>query len=458
MSRELGARIRRLRQERGLTQAELAGSRLSESYVSLIESGRRNPTSEVVDYLAEVLSCSPEVLSGEEEAPDAASVELLIRRGEWETNSGALGAAQRHLAEGVAVAQRLGLQALAVRGQMAIAKALEMEGRLREAANIWEELLVESNDDARNVPAVAVTVALSRCCRELGDLDRAIAVGESYWATVGDLDRSNTAATEDAVVVGATLLAAYLEMGDQQRCRDLGADLLKLADTADTPMAAAAAYWNVAIAAEAEGRTGEALRLAERAHASLALTQDVRNRARLQTTLAGLHLRIEPPETAEAVRLLVAAEPVLEQFGTAVDLGYCRTEMARAHLQNHEFERARCLADTTAKDLGKAAESPIELARTLMVLAASQSMLDRKEEARANARSAADLLERAGATRQAASSWTELAELCVELGDSTSAIDAFRHATELLGARKTPGAATAAEAAGAPPASQAATG
>jgi transcriptional regulator with XRE-family HTH domain len=457
MSRDLGARIRRLRLERGLTQAELAGTRLSESYVSLIESGRRTPTSRVVDYLAEVLCCSSEVLIGEVEAPDATSAELLIRRGEWETNSGALGAAQRHLAEGVALAQMLGLRALAVRGQVATAKALEMDGRLREAATIWEGLLAESKDDARNVPAVAVTVALSRCYRELGDLDRAIAVGESYWATLDKLD-STTPASEDAVVVGATLLGAYLEIGDQQRCRDLGAELLKLADTVDTPMAAAAAYWNVAVAAEAEGRTAEALRLAEQAHANMALTQDVRNRARLQTTLAGLHLRIEPPETAEALRLLTAAEPVLEQFGSTVDVGYCRTEMARAHLQNHDFERARCLADATVKDLGKGGESPIELARTLMVLAASQSVLGEADDALANSRRAADLLERAGASRQAASSWTELAELCVDLGDSVSAIDAFRRATELLGARKMAGAPSSGEAGERLPTNQASAG
>jgi tetratricopeptide (TPR) repeat protein len=151
---------------------------------------------------------------------------------------------------------------------------------------------------------------------------------------------------------------------------------------------------------------------------------------------------MDPPETADALRLLGAAEPVLKQFGSAVDIGYCRTELARAHLQNRDYELARRLAESTVEDLERAGESPIELARTLMVLAGAQTSTRNKEAARANARRAADLLERAGATRQAASRWSELAELCVEMGDSPAAIDAFRRATELLGTRKTVGTPT----------------
>jgi tetratricopeptide (TPR) repeat protein len=441
VSSELGDRIRRLRVERGLSQSELAGARLSESYVSLIESGRRRPAPKVIEYLAERFDVSSEILTGVTAPPDAAAVELLVRRGEWETDSGRPAAARGHLEQGVKLAEQLGLIQLATRGRMAMAKALEVEGRLGDAVEQWEELLARSERDPRNVPARAVTVGLSRCCRELGDLDRAIEVGERYWSSVDTSELSGVVATEDAVVVGATLLTAYLELGNQQRCRELAASLVQLAETVDAPMATGAAYWNAALAAEAEGRIAEALLLAERAQASMALTQDVRNRARLQVVLGGLHLRAQPPDTAEAVRLLTAAESVLGQFGSTVDLGYCRTELARAHLQNHQYERACKQAQSTIEGLEGFGEAPIELARTLMVLAAAESALRRHEAARAHAQRAADLLERAGASRQAASRWTELAELCVQLGDSAAAIDAFRRATDLLGAKKTAGAA-----------------
>lgn len=434
---DLGSRIRRLRRERGLTQAGLAGSRLSESYVSLIESGRRVPTGDVLEYLAEALDCTIGTLTGADEPPDAAQAELLIRRGEWETTAGHPATGRQHLVEGMSLASRLELPALVARARVGVARALEAEGRLRDAVQMWEELLKDS-DDRRNSLVTTATVGLSRCCRELGDLDRAIEVGEAFWSRA-EAENSDTVVLEDRVVVGATLLAAYLEIGDQDRCQALAKQLIRLAEAAETPMATGAAYWNAALAAETEGRVAEALRLAERADSYIAQTRDVRNRARLQVALGGLHLRMRPPEIAQALRLLEAAEPVLRQFGSTVDVGYCRTELARAHLQSHDYKRACCIATQAANELQAEGESPIELARTLMVLAAAKAALDEKPSAISDARRAAELLEAAGATRQAASRWTELAELLVGLGDSQAAIQSFRKATSLLGARTTAG-------------------
>lgn len=439
MSSELGARIRRLRQERGLTQAQLAGERFSESYVSLIESGKRSPTAEALVHLAETLGSSVEAISGESPLPDAATAEMFIRRGEWETDSGNPGAARRHLEEGIEVATRLGLTALAVRGKIASARAHEANGDLRGAINVWEALLHQGRSDPRNVPPASVTIGLSRCYRELGDLGRAIETGEQYWKELRHQDLHDPVVGENAVVVGATLLSAYLELGDQPRCRELSAELVHLAETVDTPMATGAAYWNAALAAEAEGQIAEALHLAEQAQARMAHTQDVRNRARLQVVLGGLNLRTDPPNPGEATRLLVAAEPVLEQFGSPVDIAYCRTELARAYLQAGDHVRARQLAQSTVADLTALAEPPLELARTLMVLASAQSALHDKSRAKKHAREAAELLERAGASKDSASRWSELAELCVELGDSEGAFAAFRRANELLGIKKTVG-------------------
>jgi tetratricopeptide (TPR) repeat protein len=434
-ARAVGARIRKLRRDQGMTQAQLGGRRLSESYVSLIESGRRTPPEDVLAYLADELGCTVEVLRGDEEGPDAAQAELVIRRGEWETSSGQVANAIAHLEQGLALAAALGLPVLVSRARVSLAKALEADGRLREAIGIWEEVLSQGAMDPRNTPWAAATVGLSRCCREVGDLERAIEVGETFWR-----DQMRVAAgPEDRVLVGATLLGAYLEIGDQERCHELARELVELAERADTPKATGAAYWQAALAAEAEGRVADALRLAEKAQAEFAQTEDVRNRARLQTALAGLHLRMNPPEVQEALRLLHAAQPVLQQFASPIDVCYCQTELARAHLGIHEFGQAISIATSTIADLDKSGEARIEKARTLMVRALAHSAIGEREQASADALDAAVLLEDLGAGRQAASIWTELAELYVELGDSGGAIDAFRRATLLLGAKRTPG-------------------
>lgn len=441
MSDRLGERVRRLRLERGLTQAQLAGDRLSESYVSLIESGRRSPTSEVIAYLAEALGCNIESLSETDSVPDASAAELLIRRGEWEMNSGRAAAAREHLMRGIEVARDLRLEPLIVRGRVATARALEADGDLRGAIAAWEELWVDAQADPRHVPTAPVAVGLSRCYRELGDLERAIQVGEQYWGDISHHDLADPAVGEDAVVVGATLLSAYLELGDQARCRQLAGELIHLAESVDTPMATGAAYWNAALAAEADGRIAEALHLAEQAQGRMALTQDIRNRARLQVVLGGLNLRVQPPDPAEAARLLAAAEPVLAQFGSPLDVAYCRTELSRAYFQAGDTARARRLAQTTIADLERIGEAPIEMARTLMVLAIAEAAARSTDAAKQHARQAAELLQQVGANMQSASCWTELAELCVDLGDSQGAIAAFRRATELLGAKKTVGSA-----------------
>lgn len=53
----LGGRIRALRRQQGLSQAQLAGDGISPSYVSLVEAGKRIPSPEVVSKLAAKLKC-----------------------------------------------------------------------------------------------------------------------------------------------------------------------------------------------------------------------------------------------------------------------------------------------------------------------------------------------------------------------------------------------------------------
>src|SRR5438105_4779765 len=57
--RSLGDRLRRLRNERGLTQTELAEARVTKEYISQIETGKTRPTQQTVEWLAERLGVDP---------------------------------------------------------------------------------------------------------------------------------------------------------------------------------------------------------------------------------------------------------------------------------------------------------------------------------------------------------------------------------------------------------------
>ncbi len=61
--REFGRRLREFRSAAGLTQAELAGSKFSHAYVSVLESGRREPSRAAVEYFASRLGIPVEKLS-----------------------------------------------------------------------------------------------------------------------------------------------------------------------------------------------------------------------------------------------------------------------------------------------------------------------------------------------------------------------------------------------------------
>src|SRR5438093_2036389 len=60
---ELAARIRDLRVQAGLTKTALARPRYTVSYVSQIESGRRTPSSEALEFFAGQLGVSPNFLA-----------------------------------------------------------------------------------------------------------------------------------------------------------------------------------------------------------------------------------------------------------------------------------------------------------------------------------------------------------------------------------------------------------
>src|SRR6266852_3692755 len=75
----LGERIRQLRQNRGLTQEQLANGRLTKSFISLLERGVAKPSVDTLTELARRLGTSVDALLGSEgHLPDHAAVDLLV--------------------------------------------------------------------------------------------------------------------------------------------------------------------------------------------------------------------------------------------------------------------------------------------------------------------------------------------------------------------------------------------
>jgi len=81
--RTIGTRLRHLRTTRGMSQADLAGSELSTSYISLIEAGKRIPSARTVELLAVRLGCAPNDIYDGAAAEAEAAVDFALAEAEW---------------------------------------------------------------------------------------------------------------------------------------------------------------------------------------------------------------------------------------------------------------------------------------------------------------------------------------------------------------------------------------
>ncbi|MEV4082063.1 helix-turn-helix domain-containing protein, partial [Nonomuraea fuscirosea] len=139
----IGDRVRGLRLNRRMSQAQLAGPDLSDSYVSLIESGKRTPTPVVARLLAERLGCTTEFLLHGIEPRQRIDTELGLRHAELELQHGDPSVAADRFTEIVKAADEENAM-LTAQARFGRARALEAQGRLGQAVEAFERLRREA--------------------------------------------------------------------------------------------------------------------------------------------------------------------------------------------------------------------------------------------------------------------------------------------------------------------------
>jgi tetratricopeptide (TPR) repeat protein len=440
---QLGSRIRELRRRLGLSQAELAGEELSPSYVSLLEAGKRTPSEDVLRGLAEKLNCEPEYLLECLSDDLGADLELELKFAELSITSGQPRAALDAFEKAAKRAVEAGLPRYDALAQWGVARALEGLGQLEEAARKYEALLRLRPADRGKVSSLALVVALCRCLRELGDLDRGIEAAEKALAELREL---KITPTTEGVELISTLVGLYAERGDLHTAEYLAQEAIEQVRGLDDRRAVGAAYWNAGLVAHRNGHHGEAAVLVERALAMYAEGDDARAIARLQTAYASVLLSVVPPRPEMAQQLLDQARTALEDIGGAVDLAYVFTNLANAALQVGDYDAAIAHATSGLERLGT--EHRLQTARTLLVMAAAYFRRGDLEEAKRRQETAAMRLEASGANRQSAFAWAELAESLGATGDTERALWAYRQSLMRLGHRNTLGSDRAVERAG----------
>ncbi|MEV4169052.1 helix-turn-helix transcriptional regulator [Nonomuraea sp. NPDC049709] len=420
----VGLRIKTVRRQRGLSQAQLAHPELSDSYVSLIESGKRTPTPAVLELLAQKLDCSLSYLINGVTAEQMEDIELALGYARLALENGEVQEARTRFAELLANNNLTGLTGLRQETEFGLALATEACGELDEAISILLRLREEDQSPERRIE---IAMVLCRCYKESERMTEAVEVGEQMLA-----GNTRQPWTDQLVELAATLLAAYVLRGDLLRARQFAAELLNAADALGTPRSIVAANWNASTVAYATGHNEEALSFAERAMAVQVETGQPRSIARLRITLLQRRLRARPAEVESVRDGLRAAVVEHEQTSTS------RTDRARSHVE-------LAFAEYMTGNYDKAVEHAVT-GRSLVpefghVLGAEANLLlgriygavGREGEASGHVASVRDWLTPLPHSRRPAAMWYATAETMEQLGDSDGAVEAYQRALACAG-------------------------
>ncbi|MET8158618.1 helix-turn-helix transcriptional regulator [Sphaerisporangium sp. NPDC005289] len=424
----IGQRIRMTRRQRGLSQAQLAHPELSDSYVSLIESGKRTPTAAVLELLAAKLECSLTYLINGVTAEQMQDLELRLGYAGLALNNGEVAEARRRYAELLEDGSLTGLRSLLQQAEYGYALASEACGDLDEAIEVLLRLRRSSGDSMPSDQAVAIAVALTRCYRERGDLAAAVQVGEDTLLGAG------RPTWNDALVeLGATLLSVYDVRGDLLRARQFSMELLAAAEMLNTPRSTVAACWNAAIVAEKTGRGDEALSLVERALAVQSETGEARNLARLRVEYAILMLRTRPAEAAACRDLMLRGErELMSTSASTVDLAVVSIYLAKAELVLGNAAKAVEYARRGRDMLGERTPALLDEAR--LTLAHALLLQEETAEATVELLAVEESLEHSPASRKAAEGWLATATVLERLDDREEAsVAAYQRALASVG-------------------------
>ncbi|GAA4702644.1 helix-turn-helix transcriptional regulator [Nocardioides conyzicola] len=429
---DLGERIKGRRLAAGLTQAELGGGDASVGYISRIESGHRRPDFKLLGVIARRLGLTLEqLLLGlvpEDQPPgdrlQLDYAELALKSGEPQRSLALTADLLEKYRSGT---HREFLEQI----RLVHAAGLEDAGDLRAALDVLQTVLVA--DVASPATRVRAATSLSRCYREVGDLDRAIAVGESILAELATQDLDHT---DEALQLLATVAAGYFERGDVEHAASMCRRGVTLVDESNSPTARASLYWNASVMQSEAGDTVGALPLAEKALALLEEADHQSNVTRMRAQLAVMQLQLDPPEIESATAALERAAAEFDALGgSAVDRARTTFHLAKAKFLGQDLGEARRLAlqaRAVAQDL-----SPRLTADSLVLLGQIDAADDDLDAARERFQQAALELAAAGEAmdRHTAQLWLDLAHLLESVDMPDAALDAYRRSAASTGLR-----------------------
>lgn len=407
---EFGRRLRELRTARGLSQRDLASGVVNPSYISLLESGSRVPTLDVVIQLSQVLDVpTSSLLNGEvsglvPDDPRSPGSDLM-----WQILSsslvefGELDEARTRMGEAYAQARGRDRTDRVIEVGLALRQVLMFAGDFAAELDLLRELLSMAQRIGAGQIATKLRIDIAATARRLGRFaearEQAMAALETI--TDGELNQS----TEHVRLLGV-LIAILCDEGDTGEVPGLLAEVLRMAEQLGGAAVLGRAHWAAATAYARMGRAEPAhehLRLARRGMAGP--TTSVRDWARFSRAAASVLLDVHGDD-AEIERYLASAAAAVEAMDLPQGRVYLTALRARHELARGNAERAVELALSVLRPQPQVAG--YDLVRLRLVLGRALHQLGRTAQAVTELRQTAELAAQLEAFRLATTIWREL--------------------------------------------------
>jgi len=416
----IGERLRRLRQDRGLSQRELASQGVSYAYISRIEAGARRPSVKALRQLARKLNVSPEYLETGSDLRDVDQRELRLADAELELRLGTTSAGtERELAAILDEATAGGDSAGALRARVALGLAAASAGRNEEAIERLE-LTTQTVSPARRPD---VYEALGRCYAALGSPGRAV---ELFTRC---LERVREEAPDDTA--GQVRFATYLsyaltDVGELRQAQTILDDALAGAGEFVDAYTRVRLYWSLARLSGLQDQPAAALDYVRRAIALLEVTEDTLHLARAHLLCGTIMLAQGKAE--EAGSQFETAERLFGPHPDPLDLASLRTDQAKRAAALGSGPDAEGFAREAIEALGD--DNPAEQGLAWAALADALALQD-KEEADSTFRKATDLLADHGHQVDLNDAYRAWARYLRKTGRESEALDILDRAAQL---------------------------
>lgn len=403
-----GSRLRALRQQAGLSQAALGGESYSASYISYLESGRRQPTEEVLVHLAGALGvpCDDLVETDQQSYAVGSSALTLqvadaaLREAQRVGDPELICARAEVVIEHAVAAHRADLWWQAQQSRM---HALVGLGRFAEACEVGDALAAHPITHGAAQLACEVLAMLGRAHRAQGHLELALARTGEALDRMADEPVAAPVRAEVLIVRVAVLMDCGLVDEAVRACDELN----RLRDAVDSDQGRGQIAWVVGNVAFLTGEVASGID--EHATAEQLFRPEVDLVLWARFRQASARMRLDAGLVDGVADLVNSAAMALSLVGGPGDLANLEMVRATQALVDGSPREALLLADGVVDEptpLSPQSRADVHLLRHRAWLA-----LDNVEAAREALRQAALLYEAADAWQRATGAWRARADL-----------------------------------------------